>query len=81
MAGNVGEWTHDFYSVVPPSKNKTENNPLGPKNGQMHVIKGANWRSGNMTELRPAFREGLIDGRDDLGFRNIHQDEVLLYSL
>jgi len=69
MAGNVSEWTHDFYSVVPPSKNKTENNPLGPKNGQMHVIKGANWRSGNMTELRPAFREGLIDGRDDLGFR------------
>ena len=69
MAGNVSEWTHDFYSVVPPSKNNTENNPLGPKNGQMHVVKGANWRSGNMTELRPAFREGLIDGRDDLGFR------------
>ena len=69
MAGNVSEWTHDFYSVVPPKKNNIKINPLGPKNGQMHVVKGANWRSGTMTELRSAFREGLIDGRDDLGFR------------
>ena len=69
MAGNVSEWTHDFYSVVPSEKNSTKMDPLGPKQGQMHVVKGANWRSGTMTELRPAFREGLINGRDDLGFR------------
>ena len=51
MAGNLSEWSHDFDSVVPPSKITTGNSPLGSKNGQMHVVKGANWRSGNMTEL------------------------------
>nr|VFK53440.1 MAG: Formylglycine-generating enzyme, required for sulfatase activity, contains SUMF1/FGE domain [Candidatus Kentron sp. TUN]VFK54648.1 MAG: Formylglycine-generating enzyme, required for sulfatase activity, contains SUMF1/FGE domain [Candidatus Kentron sp. TUN] len=69
LAGNVSEWVHDFYSITPPATNKTEADPLGRQQGRVHVIKGANWRSGTITELRPAFREGLTAGRDDLGFR------------
>ncbi|MCP4343824.1 MAG: SUMF1/EgtB/PvdO family nonheme iron enzyme [Desulfobulbaceae bacterium] len=69
MAGNVSEWVHDVYSIVPPSANTTTRNPLGEQRGDAHVVKGANWRSGTITTLRPAFREGLTTARDDVGFR------------
>ncbi len=69
LAGNVSEWVHDVYSIVPPLAGSTASNPLGQQRGQSHVVKGANFRSGTLTSLRPAFREGLTDGRDDVGFR------------
>jgi len=71
LAGNVSEWVHDIYSIVPPLPNTTVNNPLGPRSGygDGHVIKGASFRSGTITTLRPSFREGLTAGRDDVGFR------------
>jgi formylglycine-generating enzyme required for sulfatase activity len=69
QAGNVSEWVHDVYSITPPVSNSVEENPLGAQSGITHVVKGANWRSGTITTLRPAFREGLVEGRDDLGFR------------
>ncbi len=69
MAGNVSEWVNDIYSIIPPQGDKTAGDPLGEQRGYSHVIKGANWRSGTITTLRPAFREGLTAGRDDLGFR------------
>ncbi len=69
MAGNVSEWVHDVYLVMPPMTNTTVRNPMGEQRGQSHVIKGANFRSGSITTLRPAFREGLTAGRDDVGFR------------
>jgi formylglycine-generating enzyme required for sulfatase activity len=69
MAGNVSEWVHDVYSIVPPIPNSVEKNPLGQQRGQAHVVKGGNFRSGTTTTLRPAFREGLTSGRDDVGLR------------
>ena len=69
MSGNVSEWVHDVYLVMPPMTNTTVRNPMGEQRGQPHVIKGANFRSGSITMLRPAFREGLTAGRDDVGFR------------
>jgi formylglycine-generating enzyme required for sulfatase activity len=69
MAGNVSEWVHDVYSILPPRNEQIADNPLGEQQGAAHVVKGANWRSGTITTLRPAFREGLTGGRDDLGFR------------
>ena len=69
MSGNVSEWVHDVYLVMPPMTNTTVRNPMGEQRGQSHVIKGANFRSGSITMLRPAFREGLTAGRDDVGFR------------
>jgi len=69
LSGNVSEWVHDIYSIVPPKTSAPSVNPFGPQNGQTHVVKGANWRSGTITTLRPAFRQGLAGGRDDVGFR------------
>jgi len=69
IAGNVSEWVHDVYLVVPLTTDKTEKNPMGEQRGQSHVIKGANFRSGSITMLRPSFREGLTTGRNDVGFR------------
>ncbi len=69
LAGNVSEWVHDVYSIVPPPANTTVSNPLGQQRGHARVVKGGNFRSGTITTLRPAFREGLTEGRDDVGFR------------
>ena len=69
LAGNVSEWVHDYYSLVPPAPNTIEVDPLGPAYGESHIVKGASWRSGTRTTLRAAYREGLLDRRDDVGFR------------
>jgi formylglycine-generating enzyme required for sulfatase activity len=69
IAGNVSEWVHDIYSIMPPMEDTISENPLGAENGSSHVVKGANFRSGSITILRPSFREGLTTGRDDVGFR------------
>lgn len=69
IAGNVSEWVHDIYSIMPPMEDTISENPLGAENGLSHVVKGANFRSGSIAILRPSFREGLTTGRDDVGFR------------
>jgi formylglycine-generating enzyme required for sulfatase activity len=69
LTGNVSEWVHNYYSLMPPEPGKIEIDPLGPNYGEGHVIKGSNWRSGTRTELRAAYRDGLFQGRDDVGFR------------
>ncbi|MCH9698486.1 MAG: SUMF1/EgtB/PvdO family nonheme iron enzyme [Gammaproteobacteria bacterium] len=69
QGGNVSEWTHDSYSLLKPSGGKMFNNPLDRTISSVHVVKGANWRSGSVTELRASFREGIAESRDDLGFR------------
>jgi formylglycine-generating enzyme required for sulfatase activity len=69
LTGNASEWVHDFYSLQPPAVNIVEVDPLGPNYGGAHVVKGSSWRSGTRTTLRPAYRDGLMDRRDDVGFR------------
>ena len=69
LTGNVSEWVHDYYSIVADSAAGTPTDPLGPAFGQSHVIKGSSWRSGSLTPLRAAYRDGLREGRDDVGFR------------
>ena len=69
QGGNVSEWTHDSYSIVLPKSGKVLQDPFDLTASGSHVIKGANWRSGSITELRPSFREGLVNPRNDLGFR------------
>jgi formylglycine-generating enzyme required for sulfatase activity len=69
QGGNVSEWTHDSYSIIRPKSGKVFQDPFDLTMGSSHVVKGANWRSGSITELRPSFREGLVNSRDDLGFR------------
>ena len=70
MAGNVSEWVHDVYTLDLPGGSLTD--PLGVQGGTEHVVKGANWRSGTLSSLRSAFREGLSGKRGDLGFRIGH---------
>jgi formylglycine-generating enzyme required for sulfatase activity len=69
MAGNVGEWTADwfgpdYYSIMP------ERNPPGPSTGRYKVVRGGSWRS-DPAFLRTATRNGALpDQRSPtIGFR------------
>ncbi len=65
LGGNVAEWTHDFYKHPPDP----QTGPLGPSEGEYHVIRGSSWMHGTTTDLRLSFRDYGIDGRRDVGFR------------
>jgi serine/threonine protein kinase len=72
MAGNVSEWTNDWYG-----KNYYQNspsaNPLGPASGKVHMARGGSWYGNFDNDTRSAFRgyaEGGGDsGGDSRGFR------------
>jgi formylglycine-generating enzyme required for sulfatase activity len=69
LGGNVAEWCHDYYDVPLGNTNKTLRDPSGPRGGRFHVIKGASWRSGSITELRLSYRDYAEKPRNDIGFR------------
>ena len=66
LDGNVAEWCHDFYSAVPSKDSK---DPLGPRNGTHHLIRGSSWRDASITELRFSYRRYGKDPANDVGFR------------
>lgn len=66
IGGNVAEWTNDYYSI-PDATDAL--NPFGPERGDYHVIRGASWQKGTVTDLRLSFRDYGAEGRRDLGFR------------
>jgi formylglycine-generating enzyme required for sulfatase activity len=68
LDGNVAEWVHDWYDV-PVEQTTPMTDPQGPAGGQHHVIRGAGWAHGTVTELRLSFRDYGMGGRDDVGFR------------
>ncbi len=69
MGGNVSEWTHDSYSLTVPKQGRTYSQTLDTTLSDEHVVKGANWRSGTLTELRASYRDGASQPRNDIGFR------------
>ena len=69
LGGNVAEWIQDFYTVDVVETTETVDDPLGPADGQTHVVRGASWRSATPQDLRVAARASGGDGREDLGFR------------
>ena len=69
LGGNVSEWCHDFYDAYAGGSTETVSDPLGPENGRYHVIRGASWRHGSVSELRLSFRDYARGARNDLGFR------------
>ena len=67
MDGNVAEWVHDFYAAAPSTTPARD--PLGPRSGVTHVIKGASWAQSSATALRLSYRDFGDNPRDDVGFR------------
>ncbi len=71
LGGNVAEWVQDFYTVdlLPTTGEERIDDPLGPADGQVHVVRGSSWRSARAQDLRVAARGSIGEGREDLGFR------------
>jgi formylglycine-generating enzyme required for sulfatase activity len=69
LGNNVSEWVQDFYVPDITENVKLVEDPLGPVTGQLHVVRGASWRSATVAELRMAARNSGADPRDDIGFR------------
>ena len=69
VSGNVNEWIHDWYAPAPYGPDQAVVDPLGPEEGEFHVIRGASWARGHLPQLRLAYRDYDSTARNDLGFR------------
>lgn len=69
LGGNVAEWVHDIYGVRGSSSSGAEVDPLGPEEGELHVIRGSSWMDASVSELRLTYRDYGSKGRSDVGFR------------
>jgi formylglycine-generating enzyme required for sulfatase activity len=67
LGGNVSEWMHDTYATLLDSKAATD--PMGSAAAGPHSIRGANWRTASITELRLASRDRANEANQTLGFR------------
>jgi formylglycine-generating enzyme required for sulfatase activity len=67
LGGNVSEWVHDVYASMPEAQPVTD--PLGPEVDGPHAIRGANWRTAAIAELRLAWRERAASASQTIGFR------------
>lgn len=69
MGGNVAEWSHDYYAIVSSTADSVQRDPVGPKQGVHHVIKGASWKRASISALRLSYRDYGNAKRVDVGFR------------
>jgi formylglycine-generating enzyme required for sulfatase activity len=69
LGGNVAEWAHDFYAIMPSVEGQLARDPVGPAEGEYHVIRGASFLHATVTELRLSYRDYGRDARADVGFR------------
>lgn len=67
LGGNVAEWVHDVYALR--GGDGVEADPLGPRSGDLHVIRGSSYMHSTITELRLTFRDYGDEPRPDVGFR------------
>jgi formylglycine-generating enzyme required for sulfatase activity len=69
LAGNVSEWVHDSYSNSIPDLDTAHVNYLGVDAAGQHVVKGGNFTTGKLRDLRVAYREPASDASETIGFR------------
>ena len=74
MGGNVSEWTHDVYVSMPDSLAVTD--PRGPDIVGAHAVRGANWRTAAISELRLAWRDRSSGPSQTIGFRVVRSVEI-----
>ena len=68
MAGNVWEWTADYFSET-YFQNVPATDPPGPESGKDRVIRGGSYDSAAEKHLRLSFRKGYGKPWDNIGFR------------
>ena len=69
MAGNVWEWTADWYDVLYYEKSP-QRNPTGPSNGTTKVIRGGSWiSSSELVRSAYRFKSTPTDRYSEVGFR------------
>lgn len=67
LGGNVSEWIHDVYVSLPDAVAVTD--PMGATVDGAHAIRGPNWRTTAIADLRPAWRERAAGPLQTVGFR------------
>lgn len=80
MAGNVWEWTRDFYGesyfLTSPASD-----PQGPETGDEHTVRGGSWYSDADEHLRISFRTSFPKGGNLVGFRCVIEDTPAVKEL
>ena len=70
LAGNVAEWTTDYYAATPPGGDgRALVDPLGPARGVDHVVKGSSFKSNALSALVSGHRTFESTKSDAVGFR------------
>ncbi len=69
LDGNVREWVHDKYTVVPVGSTEVFKDYIGPSVGQGNVVKGGSFKTGRMKNIRISIRSRESTPADDIGFR------------
>ena len=70
MAGNVWEWTADWFGDYPIGGSIPDLNPLGPASGTERVHRGGQWFSSIPSTVRTTTRASVNPNlRDVVGFR------------